>query len=403
MKNWSDVAQDCPLAGVLAARLRAGREEIVRRWLDRIVARVSLDANRVFPTQDLLNHVPLLVDGIADYIEEPANEITADVPVVAKAMELGELRYNQGFDVYEILKEYEILGGILFNFLIEVVDELKEPCTHGELLACGHRLFRGIAIIQQRTTTHYLRRSDEQVNDREQRLRAFNRTLSHEFKNRIGAALGADQLLATLPDLEESRRASLIGVVSTNLKEMQNILDNLLDLARLDTNVRRQRHVRLPEAIWETVRQMREFAAARGVELSISDDLPPEEVPAAAVELCLSNYLSNAIKYSDPAKQDRWVKIDAEISNTDNDGSELIVRVVDNGVGVAETARSALFRRFFRANDESNSNIEGTGLGLSIVRETAESLGGRAWAEFTATGSVFAFSMPCRRRSEEGS
>ena len=46
------------------------------------------------------------------------------------------------------------------------------------------------------------------------------------------------------------------------------------------------------------------------------------------------------------------------------------------------------------------SDIEGTGLGLSIIRDTVGGLGGRAWAEFPATGSVFAFSLPSRRESD---
>ena len=54
------------LAARLAARLRAARSEIVSRWLDRIIARVTIEPGRVFPTDELLNHVPILVDGIAD-------------------------------------------------------------------------------------------------------------------------------------------------------------------------------------------------------------------------------------------------------------------------------------------------------------------------------------------------
>jgi hypothetical protein len=50
---------DCPLALVLAARLRESRAELTTRWLDRIVARVSLDPNRIFPTDELLDHVPI--------------------------------------------------------------------------------------------------------------------------------------------------------------------------------------------------------------------------------------------------------------------------------------------------------------------------------------------------------
>lgn len=75
-----------------------------------------------------------------------------------------------------------------------------------------------------------------------------------------------------------------------------------------------------------------------------------------------------------------------------------MVRVRDNGIGVPEAARPRLFERFFRAHDETVTEVEGTGLGLSIVRETVESLGGRVWAEFPDDRrTVFAFALPSRR------
>jgi hypothetical protein len=135
---------NCRLAAALAGRMREAREDLTRRWLERIVARVEIDPNRVFPTDELLNHVPLLMDRIADYMEDPADEISADAPVIAKAIELGELRYSQGFDAHQILKEYEILGGVLFSFLVRTVDGIDEECTRPELLACAHRLFRAV-------------------------------------------------------------------------------------------------------------------------------------------------------------------------------------------------------------------------------------------------------------------
>ena len=115
----NQTARDCPLAAALAMRLRASRRELTSRWLERIVERVSIDPNKVFPTDELLDHVPLLIDGIAAYLENPSAEISVDMPVVAKAMELGALRHAQGFDAYEILKEHEILGGILFSYLAQ--------------------------------------------------------------------------------------------------------------------------------------------------------------------------------------------------------------------------------------------------------------------------------------------
>jgi signal transduction histidine kinase len=391
------LSADCPLAGVLSRRLRAAREEVTSRWLERISARVSIDANRVFPTEELLNHVPLLIDGIAAFIEDPAEEIVADIPVIAKARELGELRYRQGFDAYEILKEYELMGSVLFSFLARIVDDIDEPCSRSELLQCGHRLFRAVALIQQVTTTHFLTRSYEQVREREERLRGFNRMVSHELKNRVGAIQGAQALLRE-SWLDEKLRDRFLQMIGENVAGIEAMLGNLLVLSRLENRVQQHRHVRLPQAVAEVVRQLREMARARGVTVKVADDLPDVEVDAAAIELALTNYVSNGIKYADPQRVNRWVEIRGWMEHRgDARGDALVVEVSDNGLGVPAEARDKLFRRFFRAHEETATGVEGTGLGLSIVRETVEAIGGRAWAVSRSDGSTFAFAIPCRR------
>ena len=78
-----------------------------------------------------------------------------------------------------------------------------------------------------------------------------------------------------------------------------------------------------------------------------------------------------------------------------------MIRVSDNGVGIPADRREHLFEEFYRAHGDTVSDASGTGLGLSIVRETVESIGGRAWAEFPSNeGSVFALSIPSRRRED---
>src|SRR4051812_2676870 len=364
-----DMESHCPLAGALAQHIRASRRELTQRWLDRIQARVSTDPNHVFPTAELLDHVPLLMEGIADYLENPAAEPSADMPVVGKAMELGALRHSQGFDVYEILKEYEILGGILFSFLAAVADRLEEPCEKSELLVCGHRVFRSVAIIQQTTTAHYLRLADERVAEREDRLRAFNRAVSHEIKNQIGTILGASDMFRDVPDLSDEQRASFMGIIATNARTMRATIENLTALSRMDNDVRQHRHIRLPEAAAESARQLRERAASSGVVLTISGELPDVEVNAPAVELALNNLISNAIKYSDAAKPTRMVEVLGRIEKSESQSDDLIVEVHDNGIGVPPEKRDHLFERFFRAHT-TVTRAEGTGLGLSIVRES---------------------------------
>jgi signal transduction histidine kinase len=167
----------------------------------------------------------------------------------------------------------------------------------------------------------------------------------------------------------------------------------------METDTRKHRHVLLPQAAREVARQFRDTARRAGVEVRLRE-LPNMEVNASTVELALTNYLSNAIKYADASKRQRWVEVCAEVRG-DEEGRpcELIVEVRDNGLGVPESQRPRLFERYFRS-PEAVSAAEGTGLGLSLVREAIEALDGKVWAEFPAEGSVFAFALPCRRAAD---
>jgi len=392
------LTEDCPLADIIALRLAESRDALTARWLDRIAARVSVDPNRIFPTSELLNHVPILIDGIAAYVADPASVVSADMAVVDKARELGALRHSQGFDQYQILKEFEILGGILLTFVGEVAGRTDVECSRSELMACAQRVFHAVCLIQQATSTQFLQLVTDRVAEREERLRAFNRALTHEFRNRIGACLGAGQILQ-IPDLGDEKREELAAVIVRNVRGMQGILDNLLELTLVGADARQHRHVRLPAAAAEVGRELREMAAAQGITLRFGGNLPDVEVAAAAIELCLTNLVSNAIKYSDPAESDPWIEVRGALETLRDGDTEVVVEVMDNGLGVPVSERDRLFERFYRAS-HGEREIEGTGLGLSIVRETVKSLGGRVWARFPDKGSVFAFSLPCRRDTD---
>lgn len=389
--------QHSSLATVLATRLRAARTELTARWLERIVDRVTLEPGRVFPTDDLLDHMPLLIEGIAAHVEDPGRPVSGHGGVVDRARELGALRYAQGFSEHQLQKEYELLGGVLHAFLRRVADEQGSDVRPADALECAQRLFHAIALIQQATTSRFLEHSRLELLEREERLQAFHRALTHEIRNRVAATLGAGQLLQ-LDELAPGKRAQLADVIVRNALGMRVVLDNLLELSRIRVASRQQRHVHLRDAAAEAVRQLRDAAAQQQVAVRIADDLPVVEVNAAAVELCLANLVSNGIKYADPRKRDRRVEVRGRLQCTaEGAPCEVIIEVADNGLGVPEQLRPRLFERFFRAHEEVNPDIEGTGLGLSIVRDLLQGMGGRVWAEFPGEGSIFAFSMPCRR------
>jgi signal transduction histidine kinase len=385
--------EECPMAGELAVRFRQGGRELTTAWLERISARVSIHPNRIFPTDELLDHIPMLLDGIADYIENPAAIVGTDSGVVAKAMELGALRHRQGFDAYEILKEYEILGGILFHFASGVAEEIDQPCSRSELMTCAARLFRAVTLIQQATMTHFLLLADKGISEREGRLRAFNRVLSHEIKDRIGAIIGAVGIIEEGKAIPEADRAKMIEMIGRNARDMSASVNNVLVTSKMEANVQQHRHTRLPEVAQESVRQLRELSQASGVSLLIDQDIVDVEVNASVVELCLTNYLSNAIKYADPRKDDRFAVVTGVLEKNAMGEMEVVIRVRDNGLGVPADQRRRLFEEFFRAH-ESVADAKGTGLGLNIVREAASSQGGRAWVDHLADGSEFAVALP---------
>ena len=387
--------RDCAFAAMLASALRDGSDTLAKHWYDRIAERIDIDVESLFPSDGLRVDIPVLIRGVADYIENPVNEIAADSLVIAKAMALGALRYRQGFDVYEILKEFELLGGILFSYVASGNDSAIRS-DQGRLLLCGHRLFRAIALIQQATVVHFIRLSDDAKREREERLRSFNRSVSHEIKNQIGALVGASETLLIMSSHESPNCERMLQIIVRNARVMQRTIENLVALARTDNDARQHNHLQLAVAAREAARQLRENSRVAHVDIRL-EWMPEVEVNAAAVELCVTNYLSNAIKYCDPSKPHRYVVISGSVESAPSGEREIVVRVRDNGLGVPPEKRRSLFQPFYRAHDARATPAEGTGLGLSIVSETVASLGGRAWAEFPLGGSVFAFSLPYRR------
>src|SRR5206468_7961481 len=130
-------------------------------------------------------------------------------------------------------------------------------------------------------------------------------------------------------------------IIARNADGLKRVLAHLESLSRTQADSRHCRNVLLPEAANEAVRELKEAAKAKGVDVRLADDLPPIEVDAATVELCLMNYLSNGIKYSDASKGERWVVIDATVDGPDTDTDrEVVIRVVDNGIAVPANKRA---------------------------------------------------------------
>lgn len=368
-----------PLGAALSRALRDSRASLTFRWLERIEQRVTVEAGEVFPTEELLNHVPLLIDAIADFVADPAEEGPAADEVIGKAAELGEMRHRQGFSAHHVLHEFELLGGILLTFFRTQIPRLGLEVGAGEAFIAAHRLQRAISKIQQTTAARYLSLADEEQAAREERLRLVHDTLAGDL----------------LPFLEA--REGERGLSPQELQAVIEEVDQLIEVTRPRLAARRQRHVPLASVVREARRRVRSIAQSRLVELRVLEPLPAVEVHDALVELCLVVLLTNAIRYSARSSEERWVEIRGEL----NDGAgEVVVEVRDTGNPVPGTLE---FRDLVNpAAGEPTVREDEPGVGLRFLERSIRGLGGRCWAEPATEppGSVFAFTLPSRRTDD---
>src|SRR5204862_987644 len=95
-------------AAIVSQRVTMERLTLADRWLRRLNELLTVELNEVFPSDQLLDHIPLLIADIAAYLRAPADEeIAANAAVIAKARELGLLRHEQQASVHQLLREYE--------------------------------------------------------------------------------------------------------------------------------------------------------------------------------------------------------------------------------------------------------------------------------------------------------
>src|SRR5918994_227067 len=110
---------------LIAERMRAEHHALAGRWFERLLDLLPVEAREVFPTESLLDHVPSLILEISTYLREPEDAaIAANTAILDKARELGALRHSQRASLHQVLREYQLLGGVLTNFVLEEMSRL---------------------------------------------------------------------------------------------------------------------------------------------------------------------------------------------------------------------------------------------------------------------------------------
>lgn len=375
----------------LSARLTAEHATLAQAWLERLNELLDVGRREVFPTHQLLDHIPDLLREIAVYLRAPAEqEIAANTAVMAKAAELGLLRFDQRASVHQLLREYQMLSEVLEAFFAREVARLGECAdATAAVLALG-RSQQAVRELQRKTVDAFITRYTETIERQHNQLRSFGRLVSHEIRQPLGVL----QVLARLfPAGTDEAGRKLADTFARNVGRLGEVAAKLERLARLARDVEHspgEQSVDLGKVARDVARQLEDMADIRGVQLDVDDGLPSITADAGRVELVLVNLLANGVKYSDPDKPARRVQVRY-------DAPSGAVRVEDNGLGIPRDTLHRIFDQFVRAHAHLDDELRasGLGLGLAIVRESMEAMGGSVRVESeVGQGTTFVLTWP---------
>jgi PAS domain S-box-containing protein len=220
----------------------------------------------------------------------------------------------------------------------------------------------------------------------------FIATASHELRTPLTSIRGYIDLLllGTLGQLTPAQ-ADFLKVVKNNIARIVELIDDLLDISKVEAGEIRLRRepVDVAEVLHEVGQALYSQFTERSISLAIDvqPDLPPIMADRLRLRQIVVNLVSNACKYTPPGGH-----VDVVLRNG---GDQLRVDVHDNGVGIDAAAQQFIFTPFFRADNPLRETAGGTGLGLSITRSLIALHGGRIWFDSHAgEGSTFSFTLP---------
>jgi two-component system sensor histidine kinase KdpD len=212
--------------------------------------------------------------------------------------------------------------------------------------------------------------------------------VSHELKTPLAAIAAASQELSRLVANGENSQMlkELAGEIRDGSHRLNRVVDNLLDMNRLESGVIR------PKREWCDVRELIESAVdieqeslnGRDISLDVPEELPLVLLDHTLIEQAVAKLLANAGSHT---PSNLPIEIDAEYTN-----ERLVISVSDRGPGIPSEATERLFEKFYHGDDRKTG---GLGLGLSIARGLIEAHGGILTAENRDGGGArFVISLP---------
>jgi len=216
---------------------------------------------------------------------------------------------------------------------------------------------------------------------------------SHDLKSPLAAVESYHQVMlgGFAGETTEKQRTMLLRS-SERIKGLLNLIDNILDISRIDTRVLKMKTISILEVFESTRETVQLLAQKKGVELRVDlpEGLPLITGASERLQQVFTNLMGNAVKFTPEGGV-----ITLKVSEKDDN---IVTVITDTGVGISPEELPMIFDVFYRGIRVDEA---GTGLGLSISKRIIEAHNGVIWVESpcpdTGKGSRFTFTLPKSR------
>lgn len=362
----------------LAALIRRERDAVLSRWRQQVR---QLPSAKHLDLPTLNDHVPALLEELAKSFEFVSDQTIPEAILEGSPPVHGIQRCQDGFDIVEVVAEYNILRGCIHD--LAEGDGLN---LHGKAFHILNRVFdEAIGVAVQTFAT-------QQALEVQRRREEYLAFVAHDLRTPLSAiSLAARVLELTIAKQGGAETAQMLKTLHRNVQQLETLAANVLkesDHIRTESGVKLERRkFDLWPLIEALIHDLHPVAGTASTQLinQIPEDLTAY-ADATLLKRVFQNLIANAIKYTPRGE----VVVGAREAGAE-DAIECWVR--DNGSGIPEDRLDIIFDKL-----ETDPEKEGgTGLGLTIVKTFVEAHGGTVTVESKeGVGSTFRFSLPGR-------
>lgn len=338
-----------------------------------------------------------LINELDPYVEIIVLTGYASVNIAIKALKAGRAfdLFNKPIGNYDTLfntigqaiekRNLKIRNELLFN-------EVKRHRDNLEQLVFKRTSELEKEIAERKKAETELIKAKETAESANMAKSQFIARISHELRTPMNAIIGMAQL--TMETSLDSNQSEYLNNIWKSANHLLSIINEILDFSQL---IKNKYDIELIEFKLDNVlnnilapyikkAQEKQIPIMLTIDKSIPQTLIGDKIKFKRI---IAKLLDNAVKFTEKGK----ILVKANLLKIDSDDkAELIISIVDTGIGIEEEKLSEIFEPFTQADGSLSRAYEGTGIGLSLCRQMAEILGGRLWVDsLKGHGSSFMF------------